>query len=70
MNIVVNSKLFHKRLRLLGNKELRLNSLTIPCEKCNALFKSYAHYGTSNGYTYDSTCEVCGSIRSRLGGHQ
>ena len=51
--------LLYKKLLLFGDEEFEKNGCKIiPCVRCNALFKSYMHYGEST-YVIDNLCEKC-----------
>ena len=51
---------YHLKLQWLGDKEFEKNGGgIIPCIKCGILFKSWVHYSSLWGYSYDSECGNC-----------
>lgn len=57
MNIIL-TRMYHLKVRLIGDKELEINGKVIPCIRCGTLFKSYCSYGTW-GYVYYNHCRTC-----------
>lgn len=52
------AKLYHLKLKLIGDKEMESEGKIIPCIECGTPFKSYCSYG-SIGFVYHTHCRTC-----------